>query len=273
MTPSATRRIGRILSRLTLSEWLTLWVGLASLAVSYLTHRIAADTKELQRAVQSLADLAEQTKRQADISHGEIGLLRQQVRSAAVQADAAQKLIEPAQQSAVASMQLMRNQTENFALEQRPIVVLNNEVPGPARGGPELDDSAKYVRWNFALENIGRSTATDVLIETSISVLEKPLQVEYHSGGELPPGRKQWATARYFLDNNERRYLIEAGATGDEQLLAKITYKDALGRQYSTLSCLVHFANGAYGVCDYAQSRARLRVAPRTDRQSRSSTR
>ncbi|QAY95337.1 hypothetical protein CWB41_05965 [Methylovirgula ligni] len=48
----------RFLGRLTVNEWLTLLVGIGSLAISYLTYRNAADTSQLTEAVSNLHNLA-----------------------------------------------------------------------------------------------------------------------------------------------------------------------------------------------------------------------
>lgn len=57
------------LSRLTANEWLTFLVAIGSLAVSILTWRTVADTSDIKSAIGNLADLATQTKRQADATH------------------------------------------------------------------------------------------------------------------------------------------------------------------------------------------------------------
>jgi hypothetical protein len=57
------------LSRLTTNEWLTFLVAIGSLAVSILTWRTVADTSDIKSAIGNLADLATQTKRQADATH------------------------------------------------------------------------------------------------------------------------------------------------------------------------------------------------------------
>ncbi|HLZ75453.1 hypothetical protein [Phenylobacterium sp.] len=71
---------------LTVAEWLTAGVGLGSvvigigsLAVAWLTYENGKDTRDIKRAIASLTTLAEQTKRQADNSAGQLAVLRDQV--------------------------------------------------------------------------------------------------------------------------------------------------------------------------------------------------
>lgn len=64
---------------LSLSEWLTFWVGsgslcvgIASLVVSCLTYQNAADTSDLKAAVANLTNMAADTHRQADTAQGQL---------------------------------------------------------------------------------------------------------------------------------------------------------------------------------------------------------
>jgi hypothetical protein len=68
------------LRRLTVNEWLTLLVGVGSLAVSFLTWRTVADTSDIKAAIRNLSDLAVQTERQADAASGELAEMREEQR-------------------------------------------------------------------------------------------------------------------------------------------------------------------------------------------------
>ena len=67
-------------SRLTANEWLTLLIGLGSLAVSALTWRTISDTSDIKTAIRNLSDLAAQTERQANAANGQIEEMRDEQR-------------------------------------------------------------------------------------------------------------------------------------------------------------------------------------------------
>jgi hypothetical protein len=68
------------LARLTVNEWLTFLVGAGSLIVSALTYKNASDTSDLKNAVRNLTNLAQETKRQADNSLGQLTEMRSEQR-------------------------------------------------------------------------------------------------------------------------------------------------------------------------------------------------
>ena len=74
-------RPGKFPSRLTTSETLTLFVGVCSLVVSWLTYRNAADTSDLQKAVSNLATLTSESHRQADATQGQLTAIRDEQRA------------------------------------------------------------------------------------------------------------------------------------------------------------------------------------------------
>lgn len=119
----------RITSLLAFSS---LIVAIGSLAVAYLTYKTASDTRDIKQAVRGLADLASQTKRQADavsrqvnamgnqenIMAGEFGEMQTQTADLSAQAVAAQGQLSAAkaQTSAISQQTTAIKDSSNAAV-------------------------------------------------------------------------------------------------------------------------------------------------------------
>lgn len=101
----------RTVAGLTVAEWLAALLGLGTLLtavgglwVSWLTYQNAKDTSDLKAAVGNLAALAEQTKRQADATNGQVALVAEQVRQARKQTEAISEQTTAIKESAEANV-------------------------------------------------------------------------------------------------------------------------------------------------------------------------
>jgi hypothetical protein len=74
-------RTRNFISRRTVSEALTLLVAMGSLAVSFMTYLNARDTSDVKKAIGNLAELATQTKRQADNAGNQLDVMKQDGRA------------------------------------------------------------------------------------------------------------------------------------------------------------------------------------------------
>jgi hypothetical protein len=66
--------------RATINEFLAFVLSAASLAVSYLTYRVVADTSDIKSAIHNLSELATQAQRQADATRGQLDEMRDEQR-------------------------------------------------------------------------------------------------------------------------------------------------------------------------------------------------
>jgi hypothetical protein len=66
--------------RITINEFLTAVLSVASLVVSYLTYHVVADTSDIKAAIRNLSDLATQAQRQADATNGQLAEMRDEQR-------------------------------------------------------------------------------------------------------------------------------------------------------------------------------------------------
>lgn len=164
------RNARRLLQRLTLSEWLTLLVGVGTLAVSILAWRTAADTSDLKDAVRGLAALAGQTKRQADATNAELEIFRRQAESTAA-------MVTPAQRSADAAVRQLQLQQDAFVATERPRITLA-PVAKPIPPGPYQSNGRIW--WAYALINTGKTPAVDLYnvqymrLDDNSFVLDRP---------------------------------------------------------------------------------------------------
>lgn len=179
-----TSRDGRLLQRLTLSEWLTLLVAVGSLAVSGLTYLNAADTADLKKAVGSLTALASQTKRQADAANGQIGELRRQAMSSEAQVLLLQDQLQAGQDqadstrnlaaAAAGSAEAARAQTQLLRDERRPWL----EVSSPKITGfvTELGDEFQYFTVDVAAT--GQRPALRIHVVSTLVVWPQRMEQE-----------------------------------------------------------------------------------------------
>jgi hypothetical protein len=127
-------RLFRLIRKLSINEWLTLLVGvgtlllsIGSLAVAYWTYRVSADSTDIKSAIGRLSDLATQTKRQADHSGSEIGILKSELKEStaqtqalADQAGATSKIASADNQAALAAVKSLGIQNSTFSESFRP---------------------------------------------------------------------------------------------------------------------------------------------------------
>ena len=151
---------GSILGRLTVSEWLTFFVGLGtllvalgSLSVAYQTYEASRDTRDIKRAIGNLANLAQQTKRQADNSDRQVAILSGQADDQRRQTAAIQSQTVAIGKSSAATIVSAQAQgvAANTAMRaQAPILALNTlSVSGFSNAADSEGNVTLTVNWSF----------------------------------------------------------------------------------------------------------------------------
>ena len=205
----------------------TLVVGVGSLVVAFLAYQTAADTKDIKSAISNLSALATQTKREADNTA---------------------KLIGPANRSADAAVSGVHQQSDQFRLDERPIIELTDCPSG--QPGAAYDNTAA---WNYCIRNYGKTAARNIHIFEYVSVFgSKP------KGKDLPKGRFSpnmeptiwnWSTATYSRPIS--RDVFDSALKVDDGIIAaiKIIYVDYSGRRFEKRICMARLKNGAPMAC------------------------
>lgn len=242
----------RLTSKLSFNQRATLGLGVVSLIVAIaglitaiVAAKNAADTTQLQNAVERLADLAQQAHRQVSATRREVKALQEQ-------ASATSKLVEPAQRSASAAVSGVRQQAQDFAIDQRPLVGEDFSQPGFDHN-PRYDPTLRMFMWSYGYKNLGKGLAFDVSVEERLSVYGRPSFVTYRKSSELLPSEPRWSTALYPLRDADNA----PAATNPKYVLSvNIRYKDGSGRPYTKFICRQRLASGADGNCTKGISRA-----------------
>jgi hypothetical protein len=173
-------------------------------------------------------------------------LANQQLASAASeQAQASKAAVEVAAEGA-------RQQSEEFRLVQRPIIARDDNYPG-YQPGLGTDTISHVLHWNYAAQNVGKSSAYNVCLIESISIANKPFEhVSRPCGAEWTPGYAVFSSVySHDVVTTELMSSINAVETGVVATV-KITYNDFGGTKYTNYLCFSFHAKSAMGYCNYA---------------------
>jgi hypothetical protein len=129
------------------------------LAVSWQSFEASKDTKELRQAVEGIAALAKETKREADGQAAHLAVLQDQARQAGLQTNAISAQTTAIKDSSVAAIASARAQTEAAevaTVAQRPNISLTSIDIGGMGSDPDAEGFVPItVTWVFT--NVGGS--------------------------------------------------------------------------------------------------------------------
>jgi hypothetical protein len=185
---------------MTLGEKLTVLVaagslltGLGSLVVSWQSFQASKDAKELRQAVQGIAELAKETKRQADGQAAHLAVLQDQARQAGLQTSAISAQTTAIKDSSVAAIASARAQTEAAevaTVAQRPNIALT-EINITGMGNDPDKDNLVPITVTWVFTNVGGSP-----IVHKPSMLKIYFTIDGSVGGgaiyDMPFGGNDW---------------------------------------------------------------------------------
>jgi len=186
------------LGRLSINEWLTFFVGLGSLVISYFTYQNAADTKDIKDAVSNLSTLATQTKRQADFTKGQLDQVRREADAVSGQLDEMKKQTGAFQKSAFAA----EGQLAESRIERQPVIsVAEPVITHTTFTSSNAQGAVQPTIWNVDIfaENNGAlppktavSAFAEIQLETNVSGVkvtytQSPDDPGKFIGGKVPP--------------------------------------------------------------------------------------
>lgn len=220
--------------RLTVNEALTLIVAITSLAVSYMTYRAAADSSDIKHAVNGLAELAAQTKRQADGQAAQLKILKAQADQASLQTLAISGQTDAIKSSSIAAINSAKAQIRSADLAtstQRPRISLSSlQIEGFEQNPDESGNVTLNASYSFS--NVGGSTL--VLKGFNIYViLDDKLPVEKPTSE---------------MDNTKNNVVVESGKSfGSIERAILVYHKSAIERYNSGKAKIF-----AFGRVDYS---------------------
>jgi hypothetical protein len=147
--------------------------------------------------------------------------------------------------SAIDAQKAVNLTQENFAIDQRPYIWINNnlELPG-------YFEFLKKIVWSFHFTNYGKTPANNVLLKVKMSVggTQYPI-LEAHPrpprGNPLPPNKDDFNTAvsdaQFTRDEFQRVFGVDFGIG----ISGLILYQGASDAWYESRFCLAHLATGA----------------------------
>ncbi len=238
-------------------KWFTVVSGVSA-AISagvafYVASQIVGSSRQTDAAIQRIADLAVQTKRQADLvadANGENQSIANQVN---IRSDHA---IRIAEKNATAAVKGVHHQDEHFKLDERPILALS-DLPTNIPGDLQYDAKQNAVGWNYGVRNFGKTTAINIKMIEYMSVMGKPFKNsngngKYRVETDLVPTQFFWSSVRY----NDPFPNIVAGTTLSRAqigaiMLISLRYTDLSGSPYREDICLSLNYNGTVGNCQF----------------------
>jgi len=150
----------------------------------------------------------------------------------------------------------LREQETDFRIDQRPIISDDDDpkLPSGVPLGQEYNAlSGEYI-WNYAIKNVGKTTAINMSMCGYISILGSHFKKRNcGKDNDLAPTRGTWATARYpdritIIDINRA-----ALSMGGIIVKVIVTYEDAYGTPYSSFMCSATNPNHIVGSCSHSQ--------------------